>query len=96
VRTIVAIGDDNIAIAMIRASGLKGINRDPKLESPSLKEAAREASRRAERELILDTLSRTRWNRKRAARELQISYKALLYKLKQIGIDDDNLSGVEG
>ena len=95
VRTIVAIGDENIALAIIRASGLKSINRDSRLESLSLKQAARDASRRAERELILDTLSRTHWNRKRAARELQISYKALLYKLKQIGIDDDNALGVE-
>jgi DNA-binding NtrC family response regulator len=50
----------------------------------SLKEAARAASRQAERELILKALARTRWNRKRAAMELRISYKALLYKLKQI------------
>jgi len=95
VRTIVAVGDENIVLAIIRASGLKGISRDSRLESLSLKQAARDASRRAERELILDTLSRTHWNRKRAARELQISYKALLYKLKQIGIDDDNTLGVE-
>ena len=54
----------------------------------SLKEAARNASRQVERELILKTLARTRWNRKRAARELGISYKALLYKLKQIAFDD--------
>ena len=33
----------------------------------------------------LKVLTRTRWNRRRAAEELQISYKALLYKLKQIG-----------
>jgi len=32
-------------------------------------------------------LARTRWNRRRAAQELQISYKALLYKLKQIGYE---------
>ena len=51
----------------------------------SLKVAARTASRQRERELILEALERTKWNRKRAARELQISYKALLYKLKQIG-----------
>ena len=51
----------------------------------SLKEAARAASREAEKELILKVLNRTRWNRRRAAQELQISYKALLYKLKQIG-----------
>jgi two-component system response regulator AtoC len=53
----------------------------------SLKEAAREASRQAERTLILSQLERTHWNRKRTARELQISYKALLYKLKQLGLD---------
>lgn len=56
--------------------------------SHSLKAAARAASREAERELILEALTRTRWNRKRAAQELQISYKSLLYKLKQIGFAD--------
>jgi two-component system, NtrC family, response regulator AtoC len=50
--------------------------------------AARSASREAERGLILNALTRTRWNRKRAAQELQISYKSLLYKLKQIGLQD--------
>ena len=56
--------------------------------SLSLKEAARAASRQAEREMILKALARTRWNRKRAAVELRISYKALLYKLKQIGPEE--------
>ena len=55
---------------------------------PSLKIAARAASRQTERELILKALERTRWNRKRAAQDLQISYKSLLYKLKQIGIPE--------
>jgi two-component system response regulator AtoC len=54
----------------------------------SLKAASRAASREAERGLILKALARTRWNRKRAAQELQISYKSLLYKLKQIGVLD--------
>ena len=57
-------------------------------EKTSLKEASRAASREAERELILKVLTRTRWNRRRAAQELQISYKALLYKLKQIGYSE--------
>jgi len=52
----------------------------------SLKAAARAASRRAERELILQALERTNWNRKRAARDLQVSYKSLLNKIKQIGV----------
>jgi two-component system, NtrC family, response regulator AtoC len=50
----------------------------------SLKAATREASRRVERELLTRALTRTRWNRKRAAQELQISYKSLLCKLKQL------------
>ena len=58
----------------------------------SLKAAARAASREAERELILEALNRTRWNRKRAAQELQISYKSLLYKLKQIGVGDPKVN----
>ena len=57
-------------------------------ERISLKQASRAASREAEKELILKVLDRTRWNRRRAAQELQISYKALLYKLKQIGYRD--------
>lgn len=52
--------------------------------SRSLKAVSRAASRQAERELILQALSQTHWNRKRAAEALQISYKSLLYKLKQI------------
>jgi two-component system response regulator AtoC len=53
---------------------------------PSLKVAARAASKQAERELIMQALERTRWNRKRAAQELQISYKSFLCKLKSIGV----------
>jgi two-component system response regulator AtoC len=54
-----------------------------------LKVAARRALRRTERELILEALERTHWNRKKAAQELQISYKSLLYKIKQIGADQE-------
>ena len=60
----------------------------PESRGYSLKAASRAASREAERELILKALAHTRWNRKRAAQELQISYKSLLYKLKQIGVQD--------
>ena len=54
----------------------------------SLKQAARAASREMEKELILRALGRTHWNRRRAAQDLQISYKALLYKLKQMGCSE--------
>jgi two-component system, NtrC family, response regulator AtoC len=55
--------------------------------SLSLKDIARTAAREAEKELILRMLTRTRWNRKEAAEILGISYKALLYKIKENGLD---------
>ena len=53
-----------------------------------LKEVARRAARVAEREAILRALMRSGWNKRKAARRLQISYKALLYKIKASGIVD--------
>ncbi len=84
---VVALGDERVALADLRGGRSPETGPGIESETMSLKEAARAASRQAERELILKVLSRTRWNRKRAAQELQISYKALLYKLKQIGVD---------
>jgi two-component system response regulator AtoC len=85
-RVLVALGDEQVALG-----GLRSLLRKPEAGNHgagiSLKAASRAASREAEKELILNTLTRTRWNRRRAAEELQISYKALLYKLKQIGFE---------
>jgi DNA-binding NtrC family response regulator len=83
-KAIVALGDESVAMGGLRAMLTKSEHSDNG-ERVSLKQAARAASREAEKELILKVLTRTRWNRRRAAQELQISYKALLYKLKQIG-----------
>jgi two-component system, NtrC family, response regulator AtoC len=53
-----------------------------------LKDVARRAARLAEREAILRALMRTGWNKRKAAKRLQVSYKALLYKIKDCGIVD--------
>jgi two-component system response regulator AtoC len=53
----------------------------------SLKDIGRSAARIAERELIARTLQQTRWNRREAAEILGISYKALLYKIKEAELD---------
>jgi two-component system, NtrC family, response regulator AtoC len=53
----------------------------------SLKDIARHAAREAERELISRTLQQTRWNRREAAEILGVSYKALLYKIKEAELD---------
>ena len=84
VKAIVALGDEAVAMGGLRSLLMKS-DHGGNGERISLKQAARAASREAEKELILKVLTRTRWNRRRAAQELQISYKALLYKLKQIG-----------
>ena len=52
----------------------------------NLKRLGREAAQRAEKRLIEKVLQRTRWNRREAAEILQISYKALLYKMKGAGL----------
>src|SRR5262249_12067605 len=53
----------------------------------SLKEVARKAAQAAERVAILQMLDETRWNRLKAARLLGISYRALLYKIKDGGLE---------
>jgi|GEM_PF-3030033 transcriptional regulator with PAS, ATPase and Fis domain len=51
-----------------------------------LKAMAKKAAETAEREHIKNTLIYTNWNRKAAAKLLQISYKALLYKIEKYGL----------
>lgn len=52
----------------------------------SLKEVTREAAHALERKIILKTLQETQWNRRQTARVLHISYRALLYKIKEAGL----------
>src|SRR5712691_2353513 len=63
-----------------------GAIRAPKSSTVSLKDIGRRAAQAAEREAILNTLEQTHWNRVRAAKLLDISYRALLYKIKDAGL----------
>jgi DNA-binding NtrC family response regulator len=60
-------------VAPVREQGLKALVRSLKDE--------------AEMEAIADALEKTHWCRKDAAKNLGISYKALLYKIRQFGLD---------
>jgi two-component system response regulator AtoC len=86
-KALVVLGDEDVAMGGLRAL-LSRPDAGGNGTQVSLKQVARAASRVAERELILKVLTRTRWNRRRAAQELQISYKALLYKMKQVGCSE--------
>ncbi len=57
-------------------------------ETPILEQMT-QANRQAEAETILAALNSTRWNRKQAAALLKIDYKAFLYKMKKLGVEDD-------
>ncbi|MEE3328159.1 MAG: sigma-54 dependent transcriptional regulator [Myxococcota bacterium] len=57
-------------------------------EAIDLKSISKQAARMAEKRVIERVLAQTRWNRKEAAEMLQISYKALLYKMKENGLSD--------
>src|SRR5712672_603072 len=52
----------------------------------SLKKVTRQATRALERKIILKVLHNHHWNRKQAARTLNISYRALLYKIRDAGL----------
>jgi two-component system, NtrC family, response regulator AtoC len=52
----------------------------------SLKKVTRQAVRELERKIILKVLQNHHWNRKQAARTLSISYRALLYKIRDAGL----------
>ena len=52
----------------------------------SLRQIARRAARAAERKVILQALNANQGNRKKTARLLNISYRSLLYKIKDAGI----------
>jgi two-component system response regulator AtoC len=70
------------------ASELASALHAPLPDDAPLKEVGKRAARIAEREAILRALLRTGWNKRKAAKRLQISYKALLYKIKDCEIVD--------
>jgi two-component system response regulator AtoC len=65
-----------------------GVLKPGDLEHLGLKEVAHRAQVAAEREAIGHTLRKCAWNKRKAALRLRISYKALLYKIKECGIID--------
>jgi two-component system response regulator AtoC len=70
-----------------------GIVRLHDQDELELKTLAQRAQVAVEREVIGFMLRRSAWNKRQTARKLHISYKALLYKIKECGIVDPRLGG---
>jgi two-component system response regulator AtoC len=91
VKRMIVLGDPSLASAALAPRKLESLAAGPPRKlpvvSPSLKDVARQAARSAEREAIAKVLEDTRWNRVKAAKLLRISYRALLYKIKDVGLD---------
>ncbi len=93
VKRYLILGDEKLAVAELNpkndnnggAHGEYGAKLSGD-QSGGLKSLARSAKDEAEAEAITKALEETNWNRKQAAALLQISYKALLYKIRQYGI----------
>jgi two-component system response regulator AtoC len=80
-RSIVGADQEELDLAALGADFANGQELD-------LKAISKRASQIAEKKVIERVLSLTRWNRKEAAERLQISYKALLYKMKENGLSE--------
>ncbi len=64
-------------------------------ETPPILEQVTKAKEQAETDAILAALNSTRWNRKQAAAVLKIDYKALLYKMKKLGVEDSPVPALQ-
>ncbi len=85
VKRYLILPDMNHALAELRKTppASRQAAAAPQQEMRSLKELSAIAAERAEKEVILRTLEEVNWNRKQAARQLNICYKSLLNKLRR-------------
>ena len=58
----------------------------------SLRETVRQAARQVESQIIIDALQKHRWNRRRTAEALNISYRSLMYKMKNGNLRNGGLT----
>jgi DNA-binding NtrC family response regulator len=75
------------------SSSEKGPRGGVQVPSPSgisLRERVRQVTRQVESEIILKALEQHRWNRRRTAEALRISYRLLMYKMKTCNLRDDS------
>lgn len=94
-RRFLILRDADMIVSELRSKSVQpvaiaetGAERPVLRSSEPILEQVTRAKHQAETEAILAALNSTRWNRKAAAALLRIDYKALLYKMKKLGIED--------
>jgi two-component system, NtrC family, response regulator AtoC len=87
IKRYVILGNEEVITADLAPRSTDFFNADIPLEGQiSLKKLTRQAVRELERKVILKVLQNHHWNRKKTARSLSISYRALLYKIRDAGL----------
>ena len=87
VKRYVILGNEEAISSDLVTREQEMFNPDINLDGPiSLKKLTRQAERELERKVILKVLQANHWNRKQSARALSISYRALLYKIRDAGL----------
>jgi two-component system response regulator AtoC len=83
----VILGNEEVISSDLVTREQEYFNPEINVDGPiSLKKLTRQATRELERKIILKVLQAHHWNRKQAARALNISYRALLYKIRDAGL----------
>jgi two-component system response regulator AtoC len=85
-RTYVVMAQADEIIAELRRRSRQTLEMPAQPDERSLREQVKGVSQRLESEIILRTLERHYWNRRRAAESLQVSYRSLLYKMKSCNL----------
>jgi two-component system response regulator AtoC len=88
IKRYIILGTEEAITSELRAAKDLPFNVDiPQTgEAIALKELTKGAVARLERSIILRVLQANHWNRRKAAAALKISYRSLLYKLKEVGV----------
>ena len=87
VKRYVILGSEEVITSDLVVRGPDSSMPEINLDGPiSLKKVTRQATHDLERKIILKVLQAHHWNRKRAAKALNISYRALLYKIRDAGL----------
>ncbi len=87
IKRYVILGTEDVIANDLVTRQPEYFNPEINLDGPiSLKKLTRQATRELERKVILKVLQAHHWNRKKTARALSISYRALLYKIRDAGL----------
>ena len=91
VKRMIVLNDPWLTRVSLRRGGASeppaGVAPVGEMPTLSLRAIVREAAQAAERRTIVKALEQTRWNRVKTAKLLKLSYRGLLYKIKQNGLD---------